>query len=74
MIEIIERHNYEEPKYRFTCSKCESIMDITEDEVKYKGVQWDSYYEFTCPVCGKACTSREKNGILRREEFQKFGR
>lgn len=73
MIEIIERHEYIEPKYRFTCSKCGSIADITEDEVKCKGVQWDEYYEFECPVCSKPCTARDKDGVLRRKEFEKLG-
>lgn len=73
MIKIIERHEPDEPNYRFTCSKCHSIAEITDNEVKCAGVQWDSYYEFKCPVCSKAYWDATQFKVLCMEEFEKLG-
>lgn len=73
MINIIERHEYVEPQYRFKCSKCGSIADITKDEVKAGGVQWDSYYRFECPVCGKTYTANSSYEVLHMHEFKYLG-
>lgn len=75
MIEIIEIHKPEEfeHKYRFTCSRCHSVADITRDEIKYGGVQWDSYYRFECPVCGKTYTANSSYEVLHMHEFKYLG-
>lgn len=75
MIKIIERHDPKEfePKYRFTCEKCRSVADITIDEIKQKGVQWDCYYEFECPVCNRSYSSSSSSGVLNRDVFKRLG-
>lgn len=73
MIEIIESYEYIEPKYRFSCSKCHSVAEITEDEVKEVGNYWDYYYEFKCPICGKSYTANNSHKVLRRKEFKNLG-
>lgn len=61
------------PNYRFTCSKCGSVAEITEDEVKRLG-KWDNwYFEFKCPVCDEAYrASVPLNVFLCMKEFKKL--
>ena len=73
MIKIIERHEYPVPEYRFTCEKCRSVADITIDEIKYEGVQWDYYYEFKCPVCGKIYSAYNSAAVLNQRAFKRLG-
>lgn len=73
MIKIIEQHEYPVPEYRFTCEKCRSIADITADEIKYRGVQWDYHYEFKCPICGEKYSALDSAAVLNQRAFEKIG-
>lgn len=73
MIKIIEKHEYPVPEYRFTCERCGSIADITSDEIRYKGVQWDYYYEFKCPVCDIRYKDKSPLDVLNKSVFKKLG-
>ena len=44
-IEVIVRHEYNEPKYLTRCYNCKSILRFTESDLT-------NYYSLTCPVCG----------------------
>lgn len=47
-IEVIVRHEYNEPKYLTKCYKCKSILRFTESDL----AEDEIYYSLTCPVCG----------------------
>lgn len=73
MIKIIEKHEYPIPEYRFTCERCGSIADITSDEVRFKGTQWDYCYEFKCPICDIRYQDRSSLDVLNKSVFKKLG-
>ena len=52
MIEVIERHEYHEPKYLTRCARCQSILRFQETDVVLEehGYQDNDY--LLCPVCG----------------------
>ena len=39
--------------YRFSCSNCESIFELEEDELPDKWVHKYGVYHYQCPVCEK---------------------
>lgn len=51
-IEVIVRHEYNEPKYLTKCYKCKSILRFTESDL----AEDEIYYSLICPVCGYANT------------------
>ena len=57
-IEVIVRHEYNEPKYLTKCYKCKSILRFTESDLIDND---DIYYSLTCPVCGYVNTSGLKS-------------
>lgn len=48
-IEVIVRHEYNEPKYLTRCYRCKSILRFTESDLTNND---DIYSSLTCPVCG----------------------
>ena len=49
-IEVIVRHEYNEPKYLMRCYQCQSVLRFTESDLAVG--YYDLYYSLTCPVCG----------------------
>ena len=47
-IEVIVRHEYNEPKYLTKCYNCKSILRFTESDL----IDDEIYYSLICPVCG----------------------
>lgn len=52
-IEVVVRHEYNEPKYLTRCYQCKSILRFMESDLTNND---DIYYSLTCPVCG--CINR----------------
>ena len=48
----IKRRMSVEPKWRFTCVHCESVLEAGTEDLKYSGVLGSgAIYKYTCPVC-----------------------
>lgn len=62
-IEVIVRHEYNEPKYLTKCYNCKSILRFTEsDLIDDENFRYcDPYYSLTCPVCGYINTPGTKS-------------
>lgn len=54
MIEVIVRHEYNEPKYLIRCCRCQSVLRFAaSDLAKGKDLgNCTAHYPLVCPVCG----------------------
>lgn len=51
-IEVIVRHEYQEPKYLTRCCRCQSILRFKEIDTVFDCNNYPGDYYLPCPVCG----------------------